>query len=120
MGDADFRLVLEDALANILVQMCQDGFWDAGMTHQMYRDPQPGHVNNGWCYRYAETACLIAAERGARVSAVWIENLWSRWQFVRHCVVVRGCVFYDAECLDGAKNIDDLPYLQQMSGIRVG
>lgn len=91
---SDIRPVLEQVTEQILDAMRRTGFDHEGVRRF---DPIVWDINNGWCEEWAYAAAELIPES------------FPAWMDEDHCVLVYLGRFYDADCLDGVEDVDDLP-----------
>jgi hypothetical protein len=92
----DIRPILEQVTEQILERIRRVGFDYEGVRRF---DPIVWDINNGWCEEWAYAASEI------------IPGSFPSWVDEDHCVLVYEGRFYDADCLDGVDDVNELPML---------
>jgi hypothetical protein len=91
---AEFRRILEQVTEELLSRMRRSGFYYEGVLRY---DPLVWDINNGRCEEWAS----LAADRIPDSFPVWMDE--------QHCVLAYNGRFYDADCIDGEDDYQDLP-----------
>lgn len=94
----EIRPILEQVTEDVLSMMRRDGFYYEGVKRF---DPQVWDINNGYCEEWAYRVADLVPE----AFPVWMDE--------DHCVLVYRGRYYDADCLDGVDDVDDLPMLSE-------
>ena len=105
MTPAKIRRVLEQVTEEILDRMRHEGFHTEPGAAVRF-DPIVWDINNGFCEKWA----FLAADRIAEAFPAWIGDV--------HCVLVYKGRYYDADCLDGVDDVEDLPMFADPLGER--
>ena len=105
MTPAELRRVLEQVTEEILERMRRDGFYSED-DGELRFDAIVWDINNGFCAEWAFRAADL------------IEEAFPAWMDDDHCVLVYRGRFYDADCLDGVDDVEDLPMFADPAGDR--
>lgn len=91
---SEIRPVLEQVTEQILSTMRRDGFYYEDVKRF---DALVWDINNGHCEQWAYAAAEL------------IPDAFPAWMDEDHCVLVYQERFYDADCLDGVDDVENLP-----------
>lgn len=98
MDGEELHAILIQVTEEILERMRRTGFDHEGMRRF---DPIVYDINNGWCEEWAYAAAELIPESFPE----WVDD--------DHCVLVYRGRFYDADCLDGVDDVEELPMLSE-------
>ncbi len=105
MTKEEIHSILAQVTEEILERMRRDGFYTEEGTELRF-DPIVYDVNNGYCAEWAFRAADL------------IDEAFPAWMDDDHCVLVYRGRFYDADCLDGVDDVEDLPMFADPSADR--
>lgn len=94
MTAENIRRILEQVTEEILAMMRRDGFYYEGSLRY---EPIVWDINNGYCEDWAHRAADL------------IQEAFPAWLDEDHCVLVYRGRYYDADCLEGVDDVEDLP-----------
>lgn len=103
--------LLERHTQRFLLLMKEEGWYAYWNVHRpTHRMPSEWDINNGWCDKWAHGARELVRDG----QVVWLDDLDPKNQY-NHAVLLLDGRYYDAQCLEGVENHEDLPLCREVT-----